>query len=135
MHMAVMWSCRSVCSRLRVGAIITSGDMRQVLSIGYNGPARGLPHNSCTGNPGQCGCLHAEDNAIAQLSASHHRNLVLFSTAAPCVMCAQRIVNAGIRVVHYQTEYRNDAGLDMLRRCNVHTKHHDPFDITNAWLP
>ncbi|MEA2657375.1 MAG: hypothetical protein QOI23_2740, partial [Chloroflexota bacterium] len=46
MRMAEELAKRSTCARLQVGSVITTGDLTQVLGIGYNGNARGLP-NRC----------------------------------------------------------------------------------------
>src|SRR6266550_2535309 len=69
MRMAEELAKRSTCARLQVGSVITSGDLTQVLGIGYNGNARGLP-NRCDGTePGRCGCIHSEANALVKAGA------------------------------------------------------------------
>ena len=118
MEFAQMWARRSVCSRLHVGAVITTEDLRQVVAIGYNGLAKGLPHDRCTGELGRCGCIHAEINAIAQADSRIPRK-VLFVTTAPCVMCAQLIVQNGIARVVYRSQYRDGGGLDLLRDLGI----------------
>lgn len=119
MQTALMWSSRSLCSRLKVGAVITTPDMRRVLSIGYNGPARGLPHDRCQSNkPGACGCLHAEDNAIAQVDSTVP-DKILFVTHQPCEQCAQRIIQAGISKVFYSMTYRSDVGATLLNSVGI----------------
>ena len=56
MRMAEELAKRSTCARLRVGTVITDGELENVVGIGYNGNARGLP-NRCDGTePGRCGC-------------------------------------------------------------------------------
>lgn len=135
MQTAILWAQRAMCSQpnRRCGAVITDSSMRRVLSIGYNGPAKGLPDNFCSSwcehrkslNPplppeelSRCPCLHAEDNAIALLT-SDKPDKVMFVTMQPCIICAQRIVNAGVARVYYMDSYRDDAGLDILQRCGV----------------
>lgn len=120
LHMltALMWSTRSVCKRRGGGpgngAVITTPDLTQVLSIGYNGPARGVPHDHCTNEVGNCLCLHAEENAIIRLRSSE-AHPSLFTTSSPCVLCAQRIIQRDIEKVFYLNEYRSSDGLDLLR--------------------
>jgi len=46
MRMAEELAKRSTCARNQVGTVITNPDLTQVLGVGYNGNARGLP-NSC----------------------------------------------------------------------------------------
>ena len=113
MLMASFWAMRSTCFRACVGAIITTIDLTQVLSIGYNGPACGLDPSHCSNIPGNCGCLHAEENALLRCH-THFVEKAIFITTSPCFMCAQRIINAGIRVVYYGQEYRNSKGLELL---------------------
>ena len=104
--------------RLKVGAVVTTWDMRRVLAIGYNGPARGLPPEYIRDTPGDSGCLHAEDNAICALDSTI-LTTIMFVTNLPCEMCAQRIVQAGIVKVVYLRDYRVRTGLEVLQKCGV----------------
>lgn len=118
LYAALLWAKRSVCKRTKVGVIITTNDLRRVLSIGYNGPAKGLHHSQCSEEEGKCGCLHAEDNAVSSVDSTIP-NKTLFTTVAPCYMCAQRIVQANVKTVIYIDSYRDNKGLGVLRQCNV----------------
>jgi dCMP deaminase len=121
MATATMWAARSLCSRLKVGAVITSSDMRRILAIGYNGPAKGLPQDRCKASiPGACGCLHAEDNAIAAVDSTIP-NKILFVTHQPCEQCAQRVMQANIAKVFYSLTYRSDAGAALLSSVGIPT--------------
>ncbi|KKL98133.1 hypothetical protein LCGC14_1827500 [marine sediment metagenome] len=118
MSTAGIWAKRSLCTRGQAGTVITTEDMRRVLSIGYNGPAKGLPHDRCNGEKGKCGCLHAEDNAIAALDSTITKKS-LFTTMSPCVMCAQRIIQAGIGRVYFWEQYRTHEGLSVLASVGI----------------
>lgn len=118
MASAVMWSHRSVCNRASVGCVITTYDLRSVLGVGYNGPGHSLAHECPTPLGQVCGCLHAEDNAIASIQ-SVPAAMSLFTTMAPCLMCSQRIINRRIARVYYLDPYRDTSGLDALRDANV----------------
>src|SRR5437899_7164435 len=59
MRMAEELAKRSTCARLQVGSVITTGDLTQVLGIGYNGNAKGLPNRCDSDQPGNCGCFAA----------------------------------------------------------------------------
>ena len=83
----------STCKRHATGVIIFPSDCSQILSVGFNGPARGLPNDSCTGEMGQCGCSHAEINALLKLGTLQEQ-AVLYSTVSPCVNCASAIINS-----------------------------------------
>jgi deoxycytidylate deaminase len=95
---------RSTCLRANVGAVITSLDMTQILSFGYNGVARGIPNHCLRDTPGDCGCLHAEENALIKLLT--RGPAILFSTMSPCEHCQMRILNSGVVIVYYLHEYR-----------------------------
>ena len=79
------------CERKQVGCIIFPEDFSEVCAIGYNGPPVGGGH-ICTGESGKCGCVHAEANAISKLNTAE-RNLILYCTWSPCIMCAGLIAN------------------------------------------
>lgn len=118
-HMAAafMWASRSLCKRMRVGCVLTTMDMRRTLAVGYNGPAKGLSNGRCRSTPGSCGCLHAEDNAVAISDSIPQKTA--FVTHAPCETCAQRLVQANVHRVLYVRVYRSEAGLDVLRELGV----------------
>src|SRR5581483_184429 len=110
MRMAEELAKRSTCARLQVGSVITTADMTQVLGIGYNGNARGLPNQCDTTTPGSCGCLHSEQNALIKAGAQLPAK-VMFVSASPCVMCAKMAINANVARVYYRQAYRDPAGL------------------------
>jgi dCMP deaminase len=122
MAIAEVVASRSVCLRHQIGAVIVNQD-RQILSTGYNGPARGMMH--CEERGGcirerdgvasgvrqeYCYGLHAEQNAIVQAAREGIRLLgsTLYCTYRPCSLCARMIVNAGIREVHFMADYPDE---------------------------
>jgi dCMP deaminase len=113
---------RSTCERLQVGTVITSTDYRKVLSVGYNGNATGLPNTCDREEPGNCGCLHSEENAAINCDAPRYVEKYVFVTHLPCVQCAKRLINLGnVRRVVYKQDYRvrdsipvfNQAGIEI----------------------
>lgn len=105
MRTALDLAKRSTCRRLQVGCVIVTPDFRQVLSVGYNGNAHGLPNDCDSPEPGRCGCLHAEENAI--IKCEPDRPKVVLCTHLPCVMCAKRLVQlGGVVSVFYANDYR-----------------------------
>src|SRR5438309_8282431 len=118
MRMAEELAKRSTCARLQVGSVITTGDLTQVLGIGYNGNAKGLPNRCDSTQPGNCGCLHSEQNALIKAGAQLPGK-VMFISASPCVMCAKMIINANVGRVYYREAYRDPAGLDVLSQGGV----------------
>ena len=65
--------------------------------------------------------LHAETNAIAKLAKSTESgaDAVLFVTHAPCLDCAKLVYQSGINSVYYRNSYRNEDGINFLKKCNV----------------
>lgn len=120
MRMALLLRSRSTCARLQVGCVIASADFRKVLSVGYNGNASGLP-NKCDGDePGKCGCLHGEENAVINCDSPRHWPKIVFCTNLPCPMCAKRLINlGGVEKVYYHDDYRIQVGLDVLEQAGI----------------
>jgi dCMP deaminase len=112
MNIAQVVSSRSTCPRKFVGAVIVRD--KTILSTGYNGSIRGMPHCSEVGHMmenGHCvATIHAESNAILQAA----RNGVMidggtiYVTASPCWNCFKEIANSGIKRVVYGEFYRDD---------------------------
>ena len=69
LRLALELAKRSTCKRLQVGTVITSVDFRKVLAVGYNGNASGLANTCDREEPGNCGCLHSEENAVINCDA------------------------------------------------------------------
>src|SRR5207302_5616169 len=99
MRMAEELAKRSTCARLQVGSVITTPDLTQVVGIGYNGNARGLPNRCDSTQPGACGCIHSEQNALIKAGAQIPGK-VMFVSASPCVMCAKLIINCNVGRVY-----------------------------------
>lgn len=116
MGLARALALRSTCARLKVGCVITSEDYRYVYGIGYNGNAVGEANGCSSTQPGSCGHLHAEENAIINC-ADHTARKRVYITNSPCVMCAKRLINLrNVSQVIFGTYYRSDEGLELLNR-------------------
>lgn len=121
-YMKLAWAMseRSTCRRLSVGCAITSWDFRRVIAVGYNGNASKLQNDCDSDTPGACGCLHAEENACINCTASRDEPKVVFCTHLPCKMCAKRLVNlGGVVRVFYGRDYRLRDGLEILRAAGI----------------
>jgi dCMP deaminase len=123
MKMARILSERSTCSHLKVGAVLAIDS--RVISTGYNGSPSGMPHCDdvgCEDENGACiRTVHAEANVIA-FAAKHGISTdgsTLYTTHSPCYACAKLIVNAGIKKVVYEDEYRIVKGLTLLKACGI----------------
>lgn len=118
MRMAEELAKRSTCARLQVGTVVTDARLENVLAIGYNGNARGLPNRCDSTVPGQCGCIHSEVNALIKAPGSI-KDKVVFVTNSPCVMCAKLIINSGVSHVYYRRAYRDPSGAELLCSAGV----------------
>jgi dCMP deaminase len=111
---------RSTCRRLKVGTVITSTDFRKVLAVGYNGNATGLPNSCDRDEPGNCGCLHSEENAVINCDAPRHIEKFVFVTHLPCVQCAKRLINLGnVQAVYYAQDYRIRDSVKLLNSVGI----------------
>lgn len=119
-RMARIWAENSYCIRRQVGALIVKDKM--IISDGYNGTPAGF-ENICEDEAGTTKpyVLHAEANAITKVakSANNCEGATLYITASPCIECAKLIIQAGIKRVVYSDEYRNEDGLNLLRRVGI----------------
>lgn len=120
MELAHALSRRSTCARLQVGTVITSTDFRKVLAVGYNGNATGLPNACDRAEPGNCGCLHSEENAVINCDAPRYAEKLVFVTHLPCAACAKRLINLGnVKTVFYAQDYRVQDSLGLLRTVGI----------------
>jgi dCMP deaminase len=123
MKIAKEVATRSTCDRKFVGAVIERD--RMILSTGYNGSIRGLPHCTEVGHlmeAGHCvATIHAEANAIIQ-AARNGANITkstIYVTASPCWNCFKMIANAGIHRVCYGEFYRDERIFDVAKRLSI----------------
>ena len=121
MRMAEELAKRSTCARNQVGSVMATSDLTQVLGIGYNGNARGLPNGCDSTEPGRCGCIHSEQNCLIKAGAGVP-DKIMFVTVSPCVMCAKMIVNSNVARVYFRAAYRDPAGVDVLRQAGVEVR-------------
>ena len=110
---------RSHHPTFKVGAIIVTSDNTQVLSLGYNGNAKGMSNVPQSDKPGCSGLLHAEINALLKLDYNNPKDKVMYLTLSPCQNCAMAIINSGIKKVIYRDEYRDKSGIDLLEGASI----------------
>ena len=120
---------RSTCLRRNIGAVIVKDNI--IVSTGFNGAPRGLPH--CL----EIGCLrdelkipsgtrhevcrgvHAEQNAIIRGDPLRMDGATLYVNAKPCKICAKMIANSGIAKVVYVEIYPDDEGIGILKHTKI----------------
>ena len=120
MRMAKEWGKLSHCQRKQVGAIIVKD--RMIISDGYNGTPTGF-ENCCEDESGQTKwyVLHAEANAILKVASSTQscQGATLYITMSPCKECSKLIHQSGIKRVVYHEGYRDNEGIDFLKKAGV----------------
>lgn len=122
MNVALETAKLSKCNRKKVGAVLVSSDLKNILSFGYNGTVSGFD-NCCEDDDGvtKREVLHAESNAITKMAKSTESTMdsVLFITLSPCFECAKLIIQSGIKMVIYNEEYRDVSGIELLIKAGI----------------
>ncbi|HEX9580177.1 MAG TPA: deaminase [Gemmatimonadales bacterium] len=127
MRMAEELAKRSTCARLQVGTVVTDARLENVVAIGYNGNARGLPNRCDSAVPGSCGCIHSEVNALVKAPGAL-RDKVVFVSSGPCVMCAKLMINSGVTHVFFRRAYRDPSGIELLASVGVAPVQYDRWE-------
>lgn len=123
MDIARVVATRATCDRKHVGAVLVRG--RTILSTGYNGSIRGMPHCSEVGHmmeDGHCvATLHAEANAILQAACNGTRieGCDIYTTASPCWPCFKLIGNAGMKRVVFGEFYRDERIFEVAKTLGI----------------
>ena len=120
LKMALEWGKLSHCKRKQVGALIVKD--RMIISDGYNGTPTGF-ENFCEDEEGYTKwyVLHAEANAILKVASSTQscKGATLYITLSPCKECSKLIHQAGFVRVVYSEAYKDDSGLNFLKKAGV----------------
>ena len=123
MEIAQVVATRATCDRKHVGAVLVRD--RIILSTGYNGSIRGLPHCDGVGHmmeDDHCvATIHAEANAVIQAARNGVGLLgaTIYTTASPCWPCFKLVANAGIRRIVFGEFYRDDRIFDIAGRLDI----------------
>lgn len=116
MAVARLTAMRSTCLRAQVGCVIADESLERYV-VGYNGGPRGGVNTCRRPDAGNCGCLHAEMNAVAK--AGRGNKVAFITPFSPCEMCATLLVNSGVIRVYFDEEYRLPGGLDVLDEVGI----------------
>lgn len=119
MKIAIETSKLSYAVRRKVGSIIVNND--NIISFGYNGTPKNFSNECEVNNITKPEVIHSELNAIikAAKSGAKLENAILYVTLSPCVNCSLLIIQSGIKKVFYLENYRDLAGLDILRNAGI----------------
>ena len=127
MSIAQVVASRSTCDRKHVGAVIVRD--RTILSTGYNGSIRGMPHCDETGhlmeNDHCVATIHAEANSLVQAARNgvNINGASIYITASPCWSCFKLIANAGIQAVYFGEFYRDERIFDVGGKLGIKLEH------------
>ena len=127
MNIAKEVASRSTCDRKHVGSLIVRD--KTILSTGYNGSIRGMPHCDEVGhmleNDHCVATIHAEANAILQAAKNGVRieGAEIYITASPCWNCFKMIANAGIKKIYYGEFYRDERIFEVAKKLGIELNH------------
>jgi len=118
MAIAILASTRASCKHVRAGCVIVLD--KRIIGTGYNGAPPGVEKNCLEAgcykekkgvgykkafDVGKCIGVHAEMNALANLSRGIHKGATLYITIFPCPSCAKNLLAYNIKRVVYKREY------------------------------
>lgn len=103
MALAFVASQRSIDPSTKHGCVITTID-HNILSIGYNGPARGMYDSlvPLTRPEKYPFMAHAEANAIDNCT-TNLKGAIVYVTGRPCSACLLRLLQRGVAKIYFGT--------------------------------
>jgi dCMP deaminase len=136
MGIARQVATRATCDRKHVGAVLVRD--RMILSTGYNGSIRGLPHCDEVGHMmenGHCvATVHAEANAILQAAKNGVgiNGAALYTTASPCWPCFKLVANAGCQRIVFGEFYRDPRIFEFAAKLGIELVSLEPANVQPA---
>ncbi|KAJ2864377.1 Deoxycytidine monophosphate (dCMP) deaminase [Coemansia erecta] len=140
MLLSELASHRSNCMKRKVGCILVKDT--QIIATGYNGTPKGVTNCNDGGCPrcnagtpcgvslDHCLCIHAEENALLEAGRGRVRNaegVVLYCNTCPCLGCAKKIVQVGVKTVVYSKGYgMDDLTLKLFKEAKIVVRQHTP---------
>lgn len=141
MLLSELASHRSNCMKRKVGCILVRD--HQIIATGYNGTPKGISNCNEGGCPrcndgtpcgvslDHCLCIHAEENALLEAGRGRvggsGEGVALYCNTCPCLGCAKKIVQVGVKEVVYSKGYGMDElTLKMFKEANVKVRQHMP---------
>lgn len=139
MNIALLSAKRSKCLSRQVGAVLVKDD--SIISVGFNGPSRGMTHCGDIGGCirramhdyesgkylDKCPAAHAEQNAVA--FAAYHgvstKDAVCYVTEFPCKDCMNSLINAGVKKIYFYKDYNSELSKKIASTVNIDIEHID----------
>jgi len=113
-------SAQSTCLLKHVGAVLVKG--RRILSAGYAGPPKGIPHcKKCirkekeTKSYSECPSVHAEINCLIQCAmfGVSPKDSTIYVEYIPCFSCTASLINAGISKIVFREAPVDDIAIQL----------------------
>ena len=126
MQIALLTAQRSYAQRLKVGCVIVKN--HSIISFGWNGMPTGYDNCCEMKVDGKLvtrpEVQHAELNAIAKLAENGYssKGASIFISHSPCIHCSLLIQKCGITHVYYHEAYRDDTGINFLKKAGIHVE-------------
>ena len=126
MQIALLTAQRSYAQRLKVGCVIVKN--HSIISFGWNGMPTGYDNCWEMEVDGKLvtrpEVQHAELNAIAKLAENGYssKGASIFISHSPCIQCSLLIQKCGITHVYYHEAYRDDTGINFLKKAGIHVE-------------
>ncbi len=134
MALTITYSSRSSCRNVRAASILVED--KNIAGIGYNGAPTQIPSCYEIGcskeklglkyedslNSGTCIGIHAEMNAIGNLTKRNVKGLELYTTIFPCHDCAKNLLPYHLERVIFKNIYSDKelkSTLDLFSRAGV----------------
>ena len=123
MSIAQVVATRSTCPRKYVGSVLVKN--RTILSTGYNGSIRGMPHCSDVGHMMEDGHCVATSTPRPTRSSRRRSNGVMidgattYVTASPCWNCFKQLANAGVTRICFGEFYRDERIFEVAKQIHI----------------
>src|SRR5690625_590535 len=134
MAQARLVALRSTCTRLMVGAIIVREN--RIIASGYNGSVADGAHcidDGCYMIDGHCvRTVHAEVNALLQCAkfGVATNGTTHYVTHFPCLQCCKQIIQAGVKRIYYEQDYRNhELAIQLFDEADIRTEKIELRDV------
>ncbi|CAO3696189.1 unnamed protein product [Umbelopsis ramanniana] len=140
MHLSDLAARRSNCMKRRVGCILVRDS--RVIATGYNGTPKGLRNcneggcqrcndaTPCGTGLDRCLCMHAEENALLEAGRERvgpGKGVILYCNTCPCLGCAIKIVQTGVKEVVFSKSYGMDDFIaKVFAEAGVKLRQHSP---------
>lgn len=137
LYQAVVASLRYTCPRRSVGCVLVDHRFH-VLSTGYNGVPRGMPH--CIDSPcraagatsgaalDECEATHAEANALLQCP-DVDTIWTAYCTTSPCIHCVKLLLNTTCERIVFIEPYSDNRPMNRWLSAGKEWIHREPPTI------